>query len=386
MKIHEYQAKEIFKAEGLPVPVGRVFDQNTIDLPEIEKIGSADFAVKAQIHAGGRGKGGGVKIVKTPKEAFDAAKSLFGKRLVTFQSGPAGLPVNAVSIERLSLIDKELYLAVAIDREKALPCVIFSDAGGMEIEAMAKTHPEKILKCHFDPRCPISDEEAKHFLSPASISEADKIKIAAIITKLARILVEKNADIVEINPLGILKNGEVKIVDAKIVFDDNGLFKHPEIANLRDESQEDPREVEAKEFELSYVGLEGNIGCMVNGAGLAMATMDIIKLHGGEPTNFLDVGGGAGVEKVTAAFKIILADPRVKAILVNIFGGIMKCDVIAEGILGAIRNVNMKVPLVVRLEGTNVDKGKEIIRTSGLEVTMAENLTDAAKKVVAVVR
>ncbi len=386
MKIHEYQAKEVFKAAGLQVPPGKVFDEKTLSESAIAEIDRENLVVKAQVHAGGRGKAGGVKIVKTAHEAFEAAKGLLGKRLVTFQSGGAGQPINQVSVERASNIAKELYLAVVIDREEALPCVIFSDAGGMEIEEAAHQHPEKILKLHFRPDKLISERDAVKLISKMNLSEKHRRDIARIICTLAKILVEKDASLVEINPLGILKNGEVAIVDAKIQFDPNALYRHPEIAALRDPSQEDPREVEAKKFDLSYVGLEGNIGCMVNGAGLAMATMDIIKLHGGEPANFLDVGGGAGVEKVTAAFKIILADPKVKAILVNIFGGIMKCDVVAEGILTAVREIKLNVPLVVRLEGTNVKEGRKIISESGLQVAMADDLTAAAKKVVASVK
>jgi succinyl-CoA synthetase beta subunit len=343
--------------------------------------------VKAQVHAGGRGKAGGVKMVQSVSEALRAAGDLLGKRLVTFQSGPAGQPVNQVLIERASYLEKELYLAVMVDRECALPCVIFSEAGGMEIEEVAKEHPEKILKLYFNPRKPLLEKEALALVSKSSVSEEDKAAIASVISKLAKILVALDASLVEINPLGILKKGGVAIVDAKITFDPNALFKHSEIAVLRDMTQEDPREIEAKQFDLSYVGLEGTIGCMVNGAGLAMATMDLIKLHGGEPANFLDVGGGASVEKVTAAFKIILSDPRVKAVLVNIFGGIMKCDVVANGILKAVREVGARraVPLpalVVRLEGTNVREGKAIIQNSDLKVVMADGLTDAAKKVV----
>ena len=382
MKIHEYQAKEIFRKEGLPVPAGKVFDRDSLSEAAIREVADRDFVVKAQVHAGGRGKAGGVKMVGSVSEAFTAAKDLLGRRLVTIQSGPAGQPINQVLIECASHLDKELYLAAVIDREQALPCVIFSEAGGMEIEEVAKEHPEKILKLHFDPRKPLAEKEALNLVSKSSVSEKDKAGIASVISKLAKILVGQDASLVEINPLGILKKGGIAIVDAKMTFDPNALFKHPDIAALRDIAQEDSREVEAKQFDLSYVGLEGTIGCMVNGAGLAMATMDLIKLHGGEPANFLDVGGGASTEKVTAAFKIILSDPRVKAILVNIFGGIMKCDIVAEGILKAVREMKLKVPLVIRLEGTNVKEGKAIIQGSGLKVTMADGLTDAAKKVV----
>ncbi len=382
MKIHEYQSKEVFKSYGLKVPAGKVFDEKNLSLDAIRPVSDSSFVVKAQVHAGGRGKAGGVKIVKTAEEAYQAAKSLLGQNLVTFQSGGAGQPINQVLVERASFIDKELYLAITIDRERALPCIIFSEAGGMEIEEVAHLHPEKILKLHFEPSKLVSEKDAANLLSKTSVSESNKKEIVTIIMTLGKILVEKDASLIEINPLGILKSGEVGIVDAKIVFDDNALYRHPDIVPLRDIAQEDAREVEAKKFDLSYVGLEGNIGCMVNGAGLAMATMDLIKLHGGEPANFLDVGGGASKEKVAAAFKIILRDPHVKAILVNIFGGIMKCDIIAEGILAAVREINLKVPLVVRLEGTNVKEGKQIISKSELKMIMANDLTDAAKKVV----
>lgn len=386
MKIHEYQAKEIFRSAGLKIPIGKVFDAKTLSESEIGQIVKKHFVVKAQVHAGGRGKAGGVKILETPAESYQFAKKLLGTRLVTVQSGSQGQPINLVSVEEASDLQKELYVAAVIDRERGLPCIIFSDAGGMEIEEVAHKHPEKILKYHYEPKKGVSEAEAFKLILGTPISEQNKKEIASIISIIAKILVEKDADLVEINPLGILMNGAVAIVDAKINFDLNSLYRHPEIAALRDVTQEDPREVEAKKFDLSYVGLNGNIGCMVNGAGLAMATMDLIKLHGGEPANFLDVGGGAGVEKVTAAFKIILADPNVKAILVNIFGGIMKCDIVAEGILSAIREIKLAVPLVVRLEGTNVDKGREIIQNSGLKVTMANGLTDAAKKVVAALK
>ena len=382
MKIHEYQAKAIFKEAGLRVPSGKVFDRNTLSEADIAALGSDPLVVKAQIHAGGRGKAGGVKIVKTSKEAFQFAKELIGKTLVTFQTAGVGQPVNQVLVERASILKRELYLAAVLDRERARPCIIFSEMGGMEIEEVAKASPEHILKLYFDPRKGVSENEAKTFLANTKVTTDQREKIASVLRGIAQILITRDASLVEINPLGVLENGEINIVDGKILFDDNALYRRPEIAALRDVSQEDPREVDAKKFDLSYVGLQGNIGCMVNGAGLAMATMDIIKFYGGEPANFLDVGGGATVEKVTAAFKIILRDPHVRAILVNIFGGIMKCDVVAQGILAAIREINLKVPLVVRLEGTNVKEGMKILKESGLQLTVADGFADAAQKVV----
>jgi len=382
MKVHEYQAKDIFRAEGLPVPTGKVFTKDTLSESAIAAIGKLPLVVKAQVHAGGRGKAGGVKIVQSPKEAYEFSKSLLGKLLVTFQTAGKGQPINSVLVESASILKKELYLAVVMDREKSLPCVVFSEMGGMEIEEVAKEHPEKILKLHFEPEAGVSEAEALKLIHKTNLLDSQKKEIAKIISVLSRIFVKKDISLMEVNPLGILENGDVFIVDSKAIFDDNALFRHPDIAEMRDASQEDLREVEAKKFDLSYVGLDGNIGCMVNGAGLAMATMDIIKLHGGEPANFLDVGGGASVEKVTAAFKIILTDPSVKAILVNIFGGIMKCDVVAQGIVAAAKQIQLKVPLVVRLEGTNVKEGLAILRNSGLNIVLAEDLTDAAKKVV----
>lgn len=383
MKVHEYQAKEIFRAEGLPVPTGKVFTKDTLSENDIAAIGKLPLVVKAQVHAGGRGKAGGVKIVKTVKEAFEFSQSLIGKSLVTYQTAGKGQPVNSVLVESASILKKELYLAAVMDREEERPCVVFSEMGGMDIEEVAKTHPDKIMKLHFDPVAGVKEAEALKLIQEAALTEAQKKQIAKIISVLSLVFVKKDISLLEINPLGILEKGEVFIVDSKAVFDDNALFRHPEIAEMRDTSQEDSREVEAKKFDLSYVGLDGNIGCMVNGAGLAMATMDLIKLHGGEPANFLDVGGGASVDKVSAAFKIILVDPNVKAILVNIFGGIMKCDVVAQGIVAAAKQVQIKVPLVVRLEGTNVKEGLAILKSSGLNISLAENLTDAAKKVVA---
>ena len=390
MNIHEYQAKQILKRYGIPIPNERVFDEKTLSLESIREIGKVPLVVKAQIHAGGRGKAGGVKIVDTAEAAFETAKKMLGSSLATYQTAGVAKPVDRVLIHFAKVIEKELYLAVALDREKELPCVIFSESGGVDIEEVAKKSPEKILKFHFDPDTALEPALFESFLSKnekvlGSLSSR-KTELADFMAKLARIFVDLDVSIAEINPLAILDDQSFRAIDAKINFDDNGLFRHPEIAALHDPRQEDSREVEAKQFDLSYVGLEGNIGCMVNGAGLAMATMDIIKHEGGEPANFLDVGGGATKEKVTAAFKIILKDSRVKAIWVNIFGGIMRCDIIAEGVLAAVHEMDLKVPLVVRLEGTNVKEGKEILAKSKLKVILADGFSDGAKKAVQAVR
>ena len=390
MNIHEYQAKAIFNQFGLNVPAGKVFDQKSLSLDEIRKIGPKHFVVKAQVHAGGRGKAGGIKIVETAEQAFEAARKMLGTTLVTYQTAGAAKPIDRVLIEITSRIKKELYLAVALDREIALPCVICSEAGGVDIETVAHETPEKVLKFHFDPDQPLKPDLFKPLVDRLKKASKDlavvESAMASSIAKLAEIFVATDASLVEVNPLGLMEDGSLIPIDAKINLDDNGLFRHPELAVLYDPRQEDPRETEAKQYELSYVGLDGNIGCMVNGAGLAMATMDIIKLEGGEPANFLDVGGGASKEKVTAAFKLILKDPRVKAILVNIFGGIMRCDVIAEGVLAAVQEVNLKVPLVVRLEGTNVKEGRAILANSKLSVISADGFANAATEVVKVIK
>ncbi|MBI4358542.1 MAG: ADP-forming succinate--CoA ligase subunit beta [Candidatus Omnitrophica bacterium] len=386
MNIHEYQAKAIFQKFGLRIPPGKVFDQNTLSLDQIRSIGPKRFAVKAQVHAGGRGKAGGIKIVETAEEAFQAAKSMLGTTLVTYQTAGAAKPIDHVLIETTSQIAHELYLAIALDREAALPCVIGSRAGGVDIETVARETPEEVIKFHFDPDWEFTPKLFEPVVSKLKKALKDleerAADLALIISKLGKLFVAMDASLVEVNPLGLMADGSLLPIDAKITFDDNGLFRHPELLDLHDPRQEDPREVEAKTYDLSYVGLDGNIGCMVNGAGLAMATMDIIKLNGGEPANFLDVGGGASKEKVAAAFKIILKDPRVKAILVNIFGGIMRCDVIAEGILAALEEIDLQVPLVVRLEGTNVEEGKAILAKSKVKLIAADSFADAAVKVV----
>ncbi len=390
MNIHEYQAKEIFQKFGIKIPKGKVFDQKSLALDQIKSLGSGSFVVKAQVHAGGRGKASGIKIVNTAEQAFEAAKNLLGKSLTTYQTAGVAKPIDYVLVEPASHIKKEIYLAITIDREQALPCVICSEAGGIDIETVAHETPEKIIKFHFDPDAKLNPElfrsVARKLVSVSKELIPVESVVSDLISKLAQLFIQSDASLVEVNPLGFMEDGSIVPIDAKINFDDYGLLRHPEIAALRDPRQEDPRENEAKKFDLSYVGLDGNIGCMVNGAGLAMATMDIIKLGGGEPANFLDVGGGASKEKVSAAFKIILKDSQVKAILVNIFGGIMRCDVIAEGILAAVEELDLKVPLVVRLEGTNVKEGKALLAKSKLKIIAADSFEDGAQKVVKAIR
>lgn len=383
MNLHEYQAKEILRQFGIPVPAGQVV--GTADEAEkaARSLGGDQFVVKAQIHAGGRGKAGGVILVPSRDGVRQAAQKLLGSRLKTSQTGPFGQPVDRVLIQVQTEIAKEFYAAIVLDRSEAKPCLIFSASGGMEIEVVAKKFPDAIWKKVFSPFSGLSDAEAKDFLKRGEFHPREIDSLSKILVQLAKVFLEKDAGLVEVNPLVQTPAGDFLAIDAKIRLDDNGLERHPELAQLHDARQEDPRETEAKKFGLSYVGLEGSIGCMVNGAGLAMATMDLIKLAGREPANFLDVGGGASQEKVAAAFKIILQDPKVEAILVNIFGGIMRCDVIAQGILAAVEEVHLKVPLVVRLEGTQAKEGKAILNQSKLKIVSAESLEEAAQKVVA---
>ena len=385
MNIHEYQAKEIFKTYGIPINPNRLARTPDEAFEAARALGGEKpfYAVKAQIHAGGRGKGGGIKLVHSLEEVRQAAKFLIGKNLITPQTGKDGRPVDCVLIEGTKPLDKEFYLSVVLDRSVAKPCLLVSEAGGMDIEAVAQKSPEKIHRTWFSLEAGLTELEAIK-IAKELVKDTHQIKsFANVFCAAAKLFLDLDASLVEINPLAITKSGEVIAIDAKITFDDNALYRHPEIEALRDPHQEDPREVEAKKFDLSYVGLDGNIGCIVNGAGLAMATMDIIKYAGGEPANFLDVGGGASKEKVSAAFKIVLKDPKVKAILVNIFGGIMRCDVVAEGILAAVQEVGVKVSIVVRLEGTNVKEGKEILKKSELNIIAATTFSEAAEKVVA---
>jgi succinyl-CoA synthetase beta subunit len=388
MKIHEYQAKEIRRGYGVAVPKGKLVNSAAEAVAAAKELmqGKPVSVVKAQIHAGGRGKGGGVKLAKSPEQAGELFTQIHGMQLVTHQTGPAGQKVRKVYIEEGCDIARELYLGVTLDRASGRNTFMASSEGGVEIEEVAAKHPEKILRVSVDPVIGIAGYQARDLAFGLGLSGAAVNSFAKFANAMYNAYIATDASIVEINPLVVTKQGEVIALDAKINLDDNALYKHKDLAALRDPDEEDPREAQAKEFDLSYVGLEGNIGCMVNGAGLAMSTMDMIKLAGGQPANFLDVGGGADEAKVTAAFKILLADPQVKAVLVNIFGGIMKCDVIAAGIIAAAKQVKLTIPLVVRLEGTNVNEGKALLASSGLAITPADDLGDAARKAVAAVR
>jgi succinyl-CoA synthetase beta subunit len=390
MNIHEYQAKELLQKFDVATTRGRV--AATLDEAEqiAHELGDFDIVVKAQIHAGGRGKGsfkngfeGGVHVRKTPDEVRDVAAKMLGQILVTHQTGPAGRPVNKVLVAESADIAREIYFAVLLDRATAAPLIVASTEGGVEIEAVAAKSPEKIIREPIDPLVGLQPYQARKLASQLGFESSQLKNASKLFEGLYRTFIAYDCSMVEVNPLVVTNKGEVLALDAKFNFDDNALYRHPEIAAMRDIAEEDPREVEASKHGLNYIGLDGNIACLVNGAGLAMATMDIIKFYGGEPANFLDVGGGATEEQVTEAFKILIADKKVKAILVNIFGGIMKCDVIAEGIINAAKTVKLSVPLVVRLEGTNVERGKQLLKESGIELIAADDLADAAQKVVA---
>jgi succinyl-CoA synthetase beta subunit len=386
MKIHEYQAKEILRGFGVAVPRGKLATtprEAEEAAGELMKGGKPVCVVKAQIHAGGRGKGGGVKLARSPEEAGEIARKMLGMQLVTHQTGPQGQKVRKVYVEEGMDIARELYLGLTLDRATARNTMMASSEGGVEIEEVAAKSPEKILREPADPVVGLAAYQARDLAFGLDLRGPSVGSFAKFAAAMYEAYEATDASIVEINPLVVTKQGEVVALDAKINFDDNALFRHPDIAALRDPDEEDPREQEAKEHDLSYIALEGNIGCMVNGAGLAMATMDMIKSAGGMPANFLDVGGGATKDKVAAAFKLLLSDPQVKAVLVNIFGGIMKGDIIAAGIIEAAKQVQLKVPLVVRLEGTNVEQGRELLRTSGLPIIPADDLGDAARKAVA---
>jgi succinyl-CoA synthetase beta subunit len=382
MNIHEYQAKALLAEFGVAVPKGGI----AYTMEEAEQVagelGGPLWVVKAQIHAGGRGKGGGVKLARSVDEVRTHAGDILGMTLVTHQTGPAGKQVNRVYVEEGCDIARELYLGILVDRESSRVVIMASTEGGMDIEQVAAKTPEKILKLHIDPATGMQPFHARRIAYGLGLEGGQVRSAVRFLTGMYDAFTGLDASIVEINPMVVTGAGEVIALDAKISFDDNGLFRHKEVQELRDESEEDPTEVAAAKFDLNYIKLDGNIGCMVNGAGLAMATMDIIKLYGGEPANFLDVGGGASRERVTQAFKLILADPNVEALLVNIFGGIMRCDVIAEGVVAAGREVSLHVPLVVRLAGTNVEMGKQIMADSGLPIIAADDLADAAEKVV----
>jgi succinyl-CoA synthetase beta subunit len=392
MNIHEYQAKAILKAYGAPVAEGVAITDAGEAKAAATKLPGPVYVVKSQIHAGGRGKGrfkelgadamGGVRLARSVEEVSANAGEMLGNTLVTKQTGPDGKQVNRLYIEDGAEIARELYLSLLVDRSVGRIAFVASTEGGMDIETVAAATPEKIVTVAIDPETGVADADAAKLADALKLEEPARGEGAALFKALYKAFVDKDMSLLEINPLVILKDGHLRVLDAKVSFDNNALFRHTDVMELRDETEEDPKEIEASKHDLAYVALDGTIGCMVNGAGLAMATMDIIKLYGGEPANFLDVGGGASTEKVTAAFKIITADPNVKGILVNIFGGIMRCDVIAEGVVAAVKEVGLKVPLVVRLEGTNVDKGQAILNESGLDLMAAEDLDDAAQKIV----
>ena len=383
MNLHEYQSKGLFADFGIPVPRGIPASTPDEAVEAAEKLGGELWVVKAQVHAGGRGKAGGVKLARSHDEVREYADAMLGTQLVTHQSGPEGLPVNVVYIEEGSGIDRELYLSMLVDREVSRVAFIASAAGGMDIEKVAEETPEKIFTVAIAPDAGLQDYQARQLAFGLGLDKQQMRQFGDIIKKMYRLYLDCDASLVEVNPLITTKAGDVLALDAKINIDGNALFRQAKIEEMRDPSQEDPMEREAAEHDLNYVSLDGQIACMVNGAGLAMATMDLIKLHGGEPANFLDVGGGATKERVTEAFKLILSNDNVTAILVNIFGGIVRCDLIAEGIIAAVKEVGVSVPVVVRLEGTNVKKGRELLKESGLDIIAAKDLTDAAQKAVA---
>jgi succinyl-CoA synthetase beta subunit len=382
MNIHEFQAKQILTRFGAPVPKGQPASTADEAGKAFEALSQPKAVVKAQIHAGGRGKAGGVKLVSSAAEARDFATKILGKPLVTHQTGPQGRIVRRVYVEQASEIARELYLGMVVDRKAESIAIIASTEGGMEIEEVAAKTPDRIITEPIDPVIGLAGFQARKIAFALGLRDKQVGQFSALLSSLYRAFNETDASLIEINPLVVTKDGGIICLDAKMSFDDNGLFRHPDVREMRDANEEDPAETEAAKFELSYVHLDGNIGCMVNGAGLAMATMDIVKYYGAEPANFLDVGGGANSQKVAAAFRILLADERVRAVLINIFGGIMLCDVLAQGVVDAAREVNLSVPLVVRMEGTNVDKGKQILKESGIKVISASDMADAARRVV----
>jgi succinyl-CoA synthetase beta subunit len=383
MNLHEYQAKEIFTRYGIPVPQGALAASPEQARAAAKQVGGEKFVVKAQVHAGGRGKVGGVKLVEGFDAVEEAAKNMLGKHLVTIQTDARGLPVNSVWVEKPSAIARELYVSAVVDRTQERVVFMASAAGGMDIEEVAHSTPEKIKHVTVHPAAGLQPYQARELGFFMGLNKEQVDQFTKIMLGLSKMFTDLDCSLVEINPLIVTKDGNVMALDAKLNFDDNALFRQKEIANMRDPSQEDEREREASKFDLNYVTLEGNIGCMVNGAGLAMATMDIVKLHGGQPANFLDVGGGTTAEKVTEAFKLITKSPEVKAIFINIFGGIVRCDLIAEGIIQACKQTGLKIPVVARLQGTNMEKGRELLEKSGLKITPVSDLTEAAKTVVA---
>lgn len=382
MNLHEYQAKELFRQYGIPTLPGRIATSAADAVDAAKSLGGAGWIIKAQVHAGGRGKAGGVKPARSLEEVSTVAGQMLGDRLVTLQTGKAGLPISQVLIEPMCNIARELYVSAVVDRGKQRIAFIASGVGGMDIEQVAATQPQNVLRVSVDPVVGLLPYQSRQLGFGLALNLAQVTAFGKILEGVYRLFMASDASLVEINPLIVTETGELLALDAKLNLDDNGLYRQPQLMALRDQTQEDEKEIIAQQHNLNYISLGGSIGCMVNGAGLAMATMDLIKLHGGDPANFLDVGGGTTSERVAEAFKLILSDTKVKAVLVNIFGGIVRCDLIAEGIIKAIKEVHVSVPVVVRLEGTNVDKGREMLRNSGLAIIPAEGLTDAAQKVV----
>jgi succinyl-CoA synthetase beta subunit len=387
MKIHEYQAKELLRGYGIPVPRGKA-----VSTPEEARSAAEEIqgktVIKAQIHAGGRGKGGGIKPAATPAEAFAAARVILGMQLVTHQTGPEGKRVRKVLVEEASVAQKELYLSLVVDRSQGKECAVFmaSEAGGMDIEQVAATTPERIVRCAVHPAVGFSPFQARKLAAALGLTAEQRKPFSEIVRNLYRLFLEKDCSLLEINPLAVTEEGRLLALDTKINFDDDGLDRHPEIREMRDPDEEDPLEVAAKSASVNYIKLDGNVGCMVNGAGLAMTTMDLIQMAGGEPANFLDVGGGASPERIEKAFRILTSDPNVKCILVNIFGGILRCDRVSAGLIQAARNIDLKLPMVVRLQGTNVEEGRRMLQESGLRFTVADGLYEAAEKAVALTK
>jgi succinyl-CoA synthetase beta subunit len=386
VKIHEYQAKSVLARFGVPVPRGEVATTPAEAAQIAKRLGGGLCVVKAQIHAGGRGKGGGVKVAKSAEEVEQLATQIIGMTLVTHQTGPEGKKVGRVLIEEGLQIERELYLSILLDRAAACPVIIASAAGGMDIEEVAAKEPDKILREHVDPGVGLQPFQSRKLAFGMGLGADAVLKLIKLLQAVYRTFMETDASMVEINPLILTKGGDLLALDAKVTFDDNALYRHPDIREFRDLSEEDPLEVEASKFSLNYIRLDGTIGCMVNGAGLAMATMDIIKLAGGEPANFLDVGGGANAEQIKNAFRILMADTHVKAVLINIFGGILRCDVLAAGVIAAVKELGVPVPIVIRMEGTNVEEGKRMLRESGLNFTTADSMGEAADRVVALAK
>jgi len=382
MKIHEYQAKAILARHGVPVPRGEVTfaAADTVDIAK--RLGTGVVVVKAQIHAGGRGKGGGVKLARSAQDAEKLARAMIGMTLITHQTGPEGRVVRRVLIEEGLQMQRELYLSIVLDRTAGRPVIMASAAGGMDIEEVAEKTPEKIVRVHVSPGVGIVPFEGRQLGFGIGLDAPQVNKFVKVVTALYEAYLATDASLVEINPLVVTASGDLLALDAKMNFDDNALYRHPDLKEMRDLGEEDPLEIEASKFSLNYIRLEGNIGCMVNGAGLAMATMDIIKLSGGEPANFLDVGGGANAEQIRNAFKILISDKNVQAVLINIFGGILRCDVLAQGVIAAVKELGVRVPIIIRMEGTNVDEGKRLLKESGLNFTTADSMDEAAEKAV----